>query len=70
FGLRSLVLEKTDSLRTTGSAFTLMINAWRALEYLGVSDSICRQHPQIKRAQVTSIPSGITKDLSYTSSGK
>ncbi|KAH9307449.1 hypothetical protein KI387_035360 [Taxus chinensis] len=70
FGLRSLVLEKTDSLRTTGAALTLLTNAWKALDYLGVADSIRRQHPQIKRAQVTSIPSGITKEVSYASSGK
>uniref|UniRef100_A0A0C9S1E9 TSA: Wollemia nobilis Ref_Wollemi_Transcript_25519_1577 transcribed RNA sequence n=1 Tax=Wollemia nobilis TaxID=56998 RepID=A0A0C9S1E9_9CONI len=70
FGLRSLVLERAETLRTTGAALTLMTNAWRALHYLGVADSIRRQHPQLQGAQVTSIPSGFTKELSHTGPGK
>ncbi|GLJ23952.1 hypothetical protein SUGI_0455370 [Cryptomeria japonica] len=70
FGLKSLVLERADSLRTTGAALTLMTNAWRALDYLGVAESIRRKHPQLQRARVTSISSGFTKEISYSSCGK
>lgn len=69
-GLKSLVLERADSLRTTGTALPLMTNAWRALDVLGVADSLRLKHPQIQGAQVTSFPSGFTKQLSYTGSGK
>lgn len=69
-GLKSLVLERADSLRTTGTALTLMTNAWRALDVLGVADSLRLKHLQIQGAQVTSFPSGFTKQLSFTGSCK
>eukprot|EP00253_Pinus_taeda_P021338 PITA_21338 len=69
-GLKSLVLERADSLRTTGTALTLMNNAWRALDVLGVADSLRLNHLQIQGAQLTSFPSGFTKQLSYTGSSK
>ncbi|CAL8177291.1 unnamed protein product [Prunus armeniaca] len=34
-GIRSLVLESSDSLRTTGFALTTWTNAWKALDALG-----------------------------------
>ncbi|CAA7391445.1 unnamed protein product [Spirodela intermedia] len=43
-GLRSLVLEWSDSLRSSGFALTVWANAWRALDELGVADSLRRQH--------------------------
>ena len=39
-GLKSLVLERSDSLRTTGAAFTIWANGWRALDALGVADTL------------------------------
>nr|GMD94431.1 monooxygenase 2-like [Ipomoea batatas] len=42
-GLQSLVLESSESLRVTGFALTLWTNAWRALDALGIADSL-RQH--------------------------
>ena len=39
-GIRALVLEKSDGLRTTGAALTLSKNAWRALDALGVSHKL------------------------------
>jgi 2-polyprenyl-6-methoxyphenol hydroxylase-like FAD-dependent oxidoreductase len=69
-GLKSLVLERADSLRTTGAALTLMTNAWRALDALGVAQSLRLKHPQLQGAQVTSFPSAFTKQISYTGSGK
>lgn len=69
-GLKSLVLERADSLRTTGAALSLMTNAWRALDVLGVAESLRLKHPQLLGAQVTSFPSAFTKQLSYTGFGK
>lgn len=39
-GVEALVLERAEELRTTGSALTLMPNAWRALDALGVSHKL------------------------------
>ena len=53
--MRSLVLESSPALRTSGFAFTAWQNAFRALDALGVGDKIRKQHPQAQ-AYVT-IPS-------------
>ncbi|KAF3454583.1 hypothetical protein FNV43_RR05031 [Rhamnella rubrinervis] len=39
-GVEALVLERGKELRTTGSALTLMPNAWVALDALGVSHEL------------------------------
>ncbi|KAM7518142.1 hypothetical protein LguiB_017104 [Lonicera macranthoides] len=39
-GIRSLVLESSDSLRITSFALALWTNAWRALDAVGVGDSL------------------------------
>jgi len=44
--VRSLVLESSPALRTSGFAFTAWQNAFRALDALGVGDKIRKQHPQ------------------------
>ncbi|KAL6270855.1 hypothetical protein ACE6H2_027766 [Prunus campanulata] len=43
-GIRSLVLESSDSLRSTGFALTTWTNAWKALDALGLADSLRQQH--------------------------
>lgn len=52
-GVRSLVLESSPSLRTSGFAFTTWKNAFRALDALGVGDKIREQHMQAQRYVVT-----------------
>ncbi|KAK2991118.1 hypothetical protein RJ640_026488 [Escallonia rubra] len=47
-GVRSLVLESSDSLRTTGFAFMTWTNAWKALDALGIGDSLRQQHQQLQ----------------------
>ncbi|XP_031266051.1 monooxygenase 2-like isoform X2 [Pistacia vera] len=47
-GIRSLVLESSESLRVTGFAFTTWSNAWRALDAVGIGDSLRQQHLQIQ----------------------
>lgn len=47
-GLRSIVLESWDSLRITGFALTLWTNAWRALDAVGVGDSLRKRSLQMQ----------------------
>ncbi|KAL5995712.1 hypothetical protein ACLOJK_025780 [Asimina triloba] len=47
-GLRSLVLESSDTLRDTGFSFITFPNAWRALDALGVGDFLRQQHLQLQ----------------------
>ncbi|XP_021820471.1 uncharacterized protein LOC110762177 isoform X2 [Prunus avium] len=39
-GLRSVVLERSESLRATGAAITIRPNGWRALDELGVASKL------------------------------
>ncbi|KAE8654344.1 putative 26S proteasome non-ATPase regulatory subunit 3-like [Hibiscus syriacus] len=43
-GIRSLVLESSETLRITGFAFTTWSNAWRALDAIGIGESLRHQH--------------------------
>nr|GME00114.1 monooxygenase 2-like [Ipomoea batatas] len=47
-GLKSLVLESSESLRAGGFGLMLWNNAWRALDALGVADSLRRHSFLIK----------------------
>ncbi|KAK3412747.1 hypothetical protein EUGRSUZ_I01445 [Eucalyptus grandis] len=59
-GLRSLVVEASDGLRTTGFAFLTWTNAWRALDAVGIGEPLRQQHNQLSRfrLQTTSEVSG------------
>ena len=46
-GLKSLVLEMADTLRTSGAAFVMWANAWKALDDLGVADSLRPNYCQL-----------------------
>ncbi|ERM96428.1 hypothetical protein AMTR_s00001p00248080 [Amborella trichopoda] len=48
-GLKSLILESHDALRTAGFALTVWTNAWKVLEALGVADTLRQQHVKIQR---------------------
>ncbi|KAI4371790.1 hypothetical protein MLD38_010099 [Melastoma candidum] len=39
-GVKSLVLERSESLRASGTTIILRANGWRALDYLGVSSGL------------------------------
>ncbi|KAG6525401.1 monooxygenase 2-like [Zingiber officinale] len=56
-GIRSLVLESSDTLRAAGFALTVWNNAWRALDALGVGDSLRRHHLRLQTAVVSSASS-------------
>ncbi|KAA0049774.1 zeaxanthin epoxidase [Cucumis melo var. makuwa] len=46
-GIRSLVLESSDDLRVTGYALTLWTNGWKALDAVGIGDSLRQNHDQL-----------------------
>ncbi|GLJ36250.1 hypothetical protein SUGI_0727720 [Cryptomeria japonica] len=63
-GLKSVtVLEQASSLRVTGASLTIWDNGWRALDALGVGDSLRRKHTQLKRIDTLSTTSGLTKSI-------
>ncbi|KAH7848590.1 hypothetical protein Vadar_004857 [Vaccinium darrowii] len=62
-GLRSLVLESSDSLRITGFAITLLTNAWRALDALGIGNSLREHYPRIPGFEAGSSVSGVTSEV-------
>ncbi|KAK6118838.1 hypothetical protein DH2020_047425 [Rehmannia glutinosa] len=53
-GVRSLVLESSDSLRLTGYALTLWPNGWRALDAVGVGDNLREKSVRIIGYKVAS----------------
>ncbi|KAI5655941.1 hypothetical protein M9H77_24734 [Catharanthus roseus] len=57
-GLRSLVLESSDCLRTTGFALSLWTNAWKALDALGIGHRLRESSMQIQGLQIASMDSG------------
>ncbi|KAL5194607.1 Monooxygenase 3 [Glycine soja] len=69
-GIRSLVLESSDSLRITGFALSIWENAWKALDAVGVGDFLRQQHPQLNRVVTTSLVTGQqTSVMSFTETG-
>ncbi|XXG40374.1 hypothetical protein AAC387_Pa01g1109 [Persea americana] len=70
-GLRSLVLESSESLRVTGYAFTTWTNAWKALDALGIGDYLRQQHGQIQGlVSVSSVTGVTTAQMSLMEQGK
>ncbi|KAF5188069.1 Monooxygenase [Thalictrum thalictroides] len=47
-GVKSLVLEQADSLRTGGTSLTLFKNGWRVLDAMGVGDELREQFLEIE----------------------
>uniref|UniRef100_A0A7N0U5K0 FAD-binding domain-containing protein n=1 Tax=Kalanchoe fedtschenkoi TaxID=63787 RepID=A0A7N0U5K0_KALFE len=70
-GVKSVVLEASDQLRTTGFALTILGNAWRALDALGVSEPLRQRHVQLLEFVATSLTSGqITAEKPLNAPGK
>ncbi|KAJ4975093.1 hypothetical protein NE237_000199 [Protea cynaroides] len=59
-GLRSLVLESSDSLRVTGFAFLTWTNAWKALDAVGIGETLREQHVQLNGLVSISTISGVS----------
>lgn len=70
-GIRSLVLESSDNLRSAGYALTAFTNAWKALDALGIGDLIRQQHERLQGNVTTSTISGLqTSELPFKAKGK
>ncbi|GAB4853145.1 hypothetical protein Ancab_017330 [Ancistrocladus abbreviatus] len=65
-GLRSLVLESSSYLRVNGAAFTTWTNAWKALDALGIGDSLRAAHPRIRGLVSYAAEAGVkTAEVEY-----
>ncbi|EEF32315.1 monooxygenase 2 isoform X1 [Ricinus communis] len=64
-GIRALVLERSDTLRTTGAALTLFPNAWLALDALGVSHKLTSLYSPISGGSVTKVDTGAVQEISF-----
>ncbi|KAK6131033.1 hypothetical protein DH2020_035231 [Rehmannia glutinosa] len=62
-GIRSLVLEWSESLRNTGFALTMWTNAWRALDAVGVGAILREKSLQIQGFQVSSWNSSLPSSV-------
>ncbi|KAL8257911.1 hypothetical protein R6Q59_029952 [Mikania micrantha] len=58
-GLRALVLESSKSLRVTGFALTLWTNAWRALDVVGIGDTLRQKSIKITGFKMVSPDTGL-----------
>ncbi|KAI3960795.1 hypothetical protein MKW98_026187, partial [Papaver atlanticum] len=58
-GLKSMVLESWENLRVTRFAFTTFTNAWKALDALGIGDTLREQHILLQGLVATFTISGI-----------
>ncbi|KAG9442802.1 hypothetical protein H6P81_018656 [Aristolochia fimbriata] len=59
-GVRSLVLESSEASRITGFAFVTWKNAWKALDALGIGDTLRSAHRQLTRLRVVISVTGLT----------
>uniref|UniRef100_A0A7N0V1S3 FAD-binding domain-containing protein n=2 Tax=Kalanchoe fedtschenkoi TaxID=63787 RepID=A0A7N0V1S3_KALFE len=69
-GIRSIVLEKSNELRTTGSSLSLAGNAWTALEALGVAHKLAPLYPPLGKGTVTDVTTGATREISLSTTTK
>lgn len=54
-GIRSLVLEQSDSLRTEGASISLFKNGWRVLDMLGVGNELRRHFLDIQGVTIKTL---------------
>ncbi|KAB1210326.1 FAD-dependent urate hydroxylase [Morella rubra] len=64
-GVRALVLEKAEGLRTTGSALGLSPNAWFALDALGIAHKLTTAYAPCRKGYVMDIQTGAIQEISY-----
>ncbi|XP_047315685.1 monooxygenase 1-like [Impatiens glandulifera] len=64
-GIKSVVLERGDSLRDEGGAIGILANGWRALDQLGlsVSDYLRQTAVLIQRSLMISLDNGTQKEV-------
>ncbi|KVI05210.1 Aromatic-ring hydroxylase-like protein [Cynara cardunculus var. scolymus] len=70
-GLRSLVLESSERLRITGFALTLWTNGWRAMDAVGIGNSLRQRSTQMKGLKIASPDTGLfTSETALDKDGK
>ncbi|KAJ0010179.1 hypothetical protein Pint_34336 [Pistacia integerrima] len=70
-GIRSLVLESSETLRVAGFALLTWTNAWKALDAVSIVDSLRQQHQLLDRIAVPStIPGEPPSEKSLKTKGK
>ncbi|KAI8022276.1 Monooxygenase 1 [Camellia lanceoleosa] len=63
-GIKSVVLERSKTVRATGAAIIIQANGWRALDQLGVSSKLRHTTVPIqKMAQYIALDSGECKQV-------
>ncbi|KAJ8769628.1 hypothetical protein K2173_005231 [Erythroxylum novogranatense] len=65
-GIRALVLERSDCLRTSGAALGLFPNAWIALDALGVSHKLTSLYAPYSKGYVTNIATGAIQEVTMS----
>ncbi|XP_057970095.1 monooxygenase 2-like [Malania oleifera] len=68
-GVRCLVLERSERLRTTGAALSLFPNAWLALDALGVAHKLTPRYPPLLKMFLTDIGTGAVQEISHAAGG-
>ncbi|KAJ0785606.1 putative FAD-binding domain, FAD/NAD(P)-binding domain superfamily [Helianthus annuus] len=64
-GIKSVVMERAESLRNvTGAAIGIRPNGWRALDQLGVAETLRRTAIPLQRQRVISLDGGRQKEMS------
>ncbi|KAF2310569.1 hypothetical protein GH714_014558 [Hevea brasiliensis] len=67
--VRALILERSETLRSTGSALTLFPNAWLALDALGVSHKLTPLYTPTIRGSVTRVATGAVQEIFFSGNG-
>ncbi|XP_026452486.1 monooxygenase 1-like [Papaver somniferum] len=62
-GLESVVLERSDTVRTTGATILILSNGWRALDQLGVSTQLRQIANLITAYRDVSLDNGKQKEI-------
>ncbi|XP_052192287.1 monooxygenase 1-like isoform X2 [Diospyros lotus] len=62
-GIRSVVLERSESVRASGAAIGILANGWRALHSLGVASSLRLTALPLKGGREVSLDKGLTKKI-------
>ncbi|CAI9757792.1 unnamed protein product [Fraxinus pennsylvanica] len=62
-GLRSIILEKSETLRDTGAAIGIRANGWRALDQLGVASELRQRANPIHRMRDVWIDVGKQQEI-------
>ncbi|KAL8133080.1 hypothetical protein AgCh_008516 [Apium graveolens] len=69
-GIDAVVLERAETLRTTGTSITLASNAWLALDALGVSHKLSRLYSPLTRSTVINVSNGAVQQISFPQADK